>query len=582
MGAVTVNGGLPPEVVQRIVRQNYGRFRLCYEDGLGRNPNLEGKVSVRFRIQTDGSPAGVANAGSDLPDSSVVSCIMRAFVGLAFPAPEGGVVTVTYPINFAPGGGAGAPPAEPAVRRAVVVRIGDMPRVAQRCSAAAGVPLDQRVQLWRERLAKVSGSPSSVALIYSNALALCEAPTARERRLLLSLLLDALPKIADRVALRRLLVDELGAADQVYRMIIARVRTPEQRRDYNRALGLKAMDTGALAKLLKSVRAAAERAAKLRPLHVEWPDDFSVALALLDSLEDSGDGAACRELAGRLLARPDADARVRTAVGELYLRLASRAASAGEKEWLEAAARRAFGEIVEFAPDDPIARRRLGDLFRAHGWYPEARRQYETLGRLVPDDTSVPVLIALTAERQGRLEEAVRWIEKTSPPGAADLAQGPPGAGRAIATTFLAWGRQAARAAGRKAEIEALTARAQPLVAVSSTGRTVRVSLTWAHPEFHPRLWSNALGSAMPAPGGDALLGIAEVLLPDRPDAAIEVRLEADDLEHAARLGQSARLTAVFDELTPREKVVELDVRFVREGPKAQRFLVRGGEVVRE
>jgi hypothetical protein len=176
----------------------------------------------------------------------------------------------------------------------------------------------------------------------------------------------------------------------------------------------------------------------------------------------------------------------------------------------------------------------------------------------------------------------VRWIEKTSPPGAADLVQGPPGAGRAIATTFLAWGRQTARAANRKAELEALTARAQPLVAANSTGRTVRVSLTWAHPEFHPRLWSNALGSPMPAPGGDALLGIAEVLLPDRPDASIEVRLEADDLEHAARLGQIARLTAVFDELTPKEKVVALDVRFDRAGPASQRFGVRGGEVVRE
>jgi Ca-activated chloride channel family protein len=581
MGALSVNGRLPPEVVQRIVRQNYGRFRLCYEEALGRNPSLEGKVSVRFVIQRDGTPSAVANAGSDVPDSGMVSCITQAFYGLAFPAPEGGVVTVTYPINFAPGGGSPAF-AEPApARRSVLVRIGDMPRVAQRCSAAASVPLDQRIQLWRERLSKVQGSASSVAVIYSNALALCEAPTARERRLLLSLSLDSLPKIADRVTLRRLLVDELGAADTIYRMIVARVRTPEQRRDYNKALGLKAMDSGALAKLLKTVRAATERVTKLRPLQVEWPDDFSVALALLDALEDAGDFAACRELTSRLLQRPDADARVRTAAGELYLRLSKRAAGE-DKEWLEAAARRAFGEIVEFAPDDPVARRRLGDLFRAHGWYPEARRQYETLSRLVPDDTSVPLLIAITAERQGRLEEAVRWIEKTNPPGAADLAQGPPGAGRAIANAFLAWGRQAARAGGRKAELEALTARAQPLVAANSTGRSVRVSLTWAHPEFHPRLWSNALGSQMPAPGGDALLGIAEVLVPDRPDAAIEVRLEPDDLEHAARLGQSARLTAVFDELTPREKVVELDVSFDRAGPASQRFVLRGGEVVRE
>jgi hypothetical protein len=103
MGATTVSGRLPPEVIQRIVRQNYGRFRMCYEQGLARNPNLEGRVSVRFVIGRDGSVSNVANGGSDLPDSAVVSCVISAYYGLSFPQPEGGIVTVVYPIMFAPG-----------------------------------------------------------------------------------------------------------------------------------------------------------------------------------------------------------------------------------------------------------------------------------------------------------------------------------------------------------------------------------------------------------------------------------------------------------------------------------------------
>lgn len=103
MGATTVSGRLPPEVIQRIVRQNFGRFRMCYEQGLGRNPNLEGRVSVRFVIGRDGSVSNVANGGSDLPDSGVVSCVVSAFYGLSFPQPEGGIVTVVYPIMLAPG-----------------------------------------------------------------------------------------------------------------------------------------------------------------------------------------------------------------------------------------------------------------------------------------------------------------------------------------------------------------------------------------------------------------------------------------------------------------------------------------------
>jgi pSer/pThr/pTyr-binding forkhead associated (FHA) protein len=104
MGATTVNGRLPPEVIQRIVRQNYGRFRLCYENGLRNNPNLQGRVAVRFVIGRDGSVSNVGNGGSDLPDPAVVQCVIRAYYGLSFPQPEGGIVTVVYPIMFSPGG----------------------------------------------------------------------------------------------------------------------------------------------------------------------------------------------------------------------------------------------------------------------------------------------------------------------------------------------------------------------------------------------------------------------------------------------------------------------------------------------
>jgi pSer/pThr/pTyr-binding forkhead associated (FHA) protein len=103
MGATTVSGRLPPEVIQRIVRQNFGRFRMCYEQGLARNPNLEGRVAARFVIGRDGAVSNVSNGGSDLPDSGVVSCVLSAFYGLSFPQPEGGIVTVVYPIMLAPG-----------------------------------------------------------------------------------------------------------------------------------------------------------------------------------------------------------------------------------------------------------------------------------------------------------------------------------------------------------------------------------------------------------------------------------------------------------------------------------------------
>ena len=85
MGATQVNGRLPPEVIQRIVRQNFGRFRLCYENGLRNNPNLQGRVSVRFVIGRDGAVSqrrqrrlGPAGSAASSPASSAPSTASRS------------------------------------------------------------------------------------------------------------------------------------------------------------------------------------------------------------------------------------------------------------------------------------------------------------------------------------------------------------------------------------------------------------------------------------------------------------------------------------------------------------------------
>jgi hypothetical protein len=106
MGATEVSGRLPPEVIQRIVRQNFGRFRACYESGLRQDAGLEGRVVVRFSIDRGGAVSLASDGGSDLPNPEVVSCVVRAFTNLSFPEPEGGTVTVVYPIVFSPEGGA--------------------------------------------------------------------------------------------------------------------------------------------------------------------------------------------------------------------------------------------------------------------------------------------------------------------------------------------------------------------------------------------------------------------------------------------------------------------------------------------
>jgi hypothetical protein len=65
---------LPPEVIQRIVRTNFGRFKLCYQRALRDNPNLGGHVVTRFVIDRTGHVSQAGDDGtSDLPDPKVRS-----------------------------------------------------------------------------------------------------------------------------------------------------------------------------------------------------------------------------------------------------------------------------------------------------------------------------------------------------------------------------------------------------------------------------------------------------------------------------------------------------------------------------
>lgn len=110
MGATSVAGRVPPELIQRVVRQNFGMFRLCYETGLRKDPKLGGRISTSFTIDAKGAVKNVS-ATSDLPDKDVVECVKKDFAGLVFPALDAGVVKVTYPITFTPADPAPAPPA---------------------------------------------------------------------------------------------------------------------------------------------------------------------------------------------------------------------------------------------------------------------------------------------------------------------------------------------------------------------------------------------------------------------------------------------------------------------------------------
>ncbi len=84
------------------VRARMGLIKACYENALKRNPNLRGKVVIRFTILETGGVADVSASQSSLSSPEVASCIMNTMRGWRTPFRPGGPVTVEYPFLFTP------------------------------------------------------------------------------------------------------------------------------------------------------------------------------------------------------------------------------------------------------------------------------------------------------------------------------------------------------------------------------------------------------------------------------------------------------------------------------------------------
>jgi hypothetical protein len=120
-GATTVNGRLHPKRIQTVVRSHFEDFQSCLPEV---DSQLAGRVTTRFVIGRSGvvsnvggpaslrgfpcgvggptrlgGPCGIAD---DSLDPDIVACFHRVFSRMCFPSPEGGIVTVVYPIGVEP------------------------------------------------------------------------------------------------------------------------------------------------------------------------------------------------------------------------------------------------------------------------------------------------------------------------------------------------------------------------------------------------------------------------------------------------------------------------------------------------
>ncbi len=101
-------GSLSKEYIQQAVREIIPLVKECYELALAEEPELSGKLTVRFEVVADEEQGGLIADSQIVPDearpapSALLSeCLQESMYALKLEAPEGGgKVVVTYPFVF--------------------------------------------------------------------------------------------------------------------------------------------------------------------------------------------------------------------------------------------------------------------------------------------------------------------------------------------------------------------------------------------------------------------------------------------------------------------------------------------------
>lgn len=100
---------IDPKYIQGVVRNDYFPLaRQCYGAALEHDPKLAGKIALQFTILGDRHIGGVVDDLSftdetTIKDPAFQTCMRESMLSVTFDAPpEGGEVTIVYPIVFSP------------------------------------------------------------------------------------------------------------------------------------------------------------------------------------------------------------------------------------------------------------------------------------------------------------------------------------------------------------------------------------------------------------------------------------------------------------------------------------------------
>ena len=95
-------GELPKTVIKAYIATKMGAIKACYQKGLQSNPDLSGKIKVKFLIQPNGAVNPAKIDESTIGNDAVENCVLNNVKAWKFPQAKGGGITnVVYPFVFA-------------------------------------------------------------------------------------------------------------------------------------------------------------------------------------------------------------------------------------------------------------------------------------------------------------------------------------------------------------------------------------------------------------------------------------------------------------------------------------------------
>jgi tetratricopeptide (TPR) repeat protein len=371
--------------IRRVLMSAAGAVRACREARAATRPEIGREFSLDLAIDADGhaTRVRVELVGSRGGDRVLERCIEGVVKSLPFFA-AGAIVNV---------------------RQALTVPESRSSRRTQ-CSEASKVALPLRKSIWRARRAAVT-VPFTVT--YVAAARDCELPTWTDRRALLLLYLETNSDLETwlQTAQGLELAGEADAAAFLRRETLRRVTSFEQ---LQRLSSLLTADEpkidDELDKAYKQAESDPARLAVVRRFLRLAPHNGLARRRLLSLLEALGQREALIAEIESLRAEPFADAG-----------LLAQSASALRRIGLDAEGRRAFGELIERAPQDPWTLAYVGDRLRAEGMFDEAGAAYDSLARALPNDAGVALRLALSHAGAGRLDVATRLLDRIAQTG---------------------------------------------------------------------------------------------------------------------------------------------------------------------